>query len=452
MIQERRYSMSIAISEIAGEAVFEDGVRAAKIRIDGEVISSVVLGEASPEQGVIVFPGFMDLHVHAREYPQPDAGDAAALKQWEALCRKETFRSAGAAALNGGVVLYGAMPNDPVPPDNPADYSRKRQVSSASPCPLVLYAAVTHRSEPWDDLPYKVYLDRRPSAVAFDSWHDLDVALARYRGRRIFFHAEDPDLLKKFHSGGPRWTARPPEAEVSAVRKILDLTAKHGLRSHICHVSTEAATHMINQYNRHSETRVSCEVTPHHLFFSVRDGEVAVPNGEAASAGRLLESNPPLRSEADRRFLIEALREGLVDILASDHAPHTLEDKAQGSPGMPHLDTLGAFAGWLVAECGFSLPRIAEVLSTAAGRIIERDLDLPHGRIAPGYAASFTMLGLGGTTLVENGKIRGRGPLKTRCGWSPFSGISLPASVKSTVARGRRYDFQRAEGMERHEL
>ena len=123
------------------------------------------------------------------------------------------------------------------------------------------------------NLPYKVYLDIAPSPVSFTTWADLETALARYRGCRVFFHAEDPETLRKFTGDGPRWKNRPPEAEISAVEKILELTAKLGLHSHICHVSTEKAVSLICDYNRVSEDRVTCEVTPHHLFFSIRDGE-----------------------------------------------------------------------------------------------------------------------------------------------------------------------------------
>ena len=109
---------------------------------------------------------------------------------------------------------------------------------------------------------------------------------------------------------------------------------------------------------------------------------------------------------------------------------------------MPHLDTLGAFAGWLLNECDFSPARIAEILSAAPGLLLAPDLDVPQGRIGTGLSASFTILDTRGWTVVEGASIRGRGPLRTRCGWSPFSGIGLPGSVKATVIRGREYTFE----------
>ncbi len=107
---------------------------------------------------------------------------------------------------------------------------------------------------------------------------------------------------------------------------------------------------LICDYNRVSEDRVTCEVTPHHLFFSIREGNVFAAGAKEIPASALLDCNPPLRPESDRRFLLDALKDGVVDLLASDHAPHTMDDKRSGSPGMPHLDTLGPFSGWLMSE------------------------------------------------------------------------------------------------------
>ena len=127
--------------------------------------------------------------------------------------------------------------------------------------------------------------------------------------------------------------------------------------------------------------------------------------------------------------------------MASDHAPHTLSDKRNGSPGMPHLDTLGAFAGWLLHDCCFTATRIAEVLSTAPSRKLAANLKRQHGTIEPGSHASFTVLDLATSTVVDEGGIKGRGPLKTLCGWSPFIGATFSAAVRTTVVSGKKYSF-----------
>jgi dihydroorotase len=428
---------------VTGRAVFADGIRPAEIIIDPQAGSIISVKELGRDEGTgnLILPGFIDIHVHAREYPQPHDSDSQATARWEAACRKETFLSVGNAAINGGVTLFAAMPNDPIPPDTASAYAEKQGVAASSPCPVIMFASITERSEPWGDVPYKVYLDISPSPVSFTTWVRLENALARYRRCRVFFHAEDPDSLAKFQGNGPRWKTRPPEVEIGAVEKILELTAKLGLHSHICHVSTERAVSLICDYNRVSEDRVTCEVTPHHLFFSIREGDVSAANSREVPASALLDCNPPLRPESDRRFLLDALKEGVVDVLASDHAPHTIDDKRGGSPGMPHLDTLGPFSGWLMNECGFSPVRIAEILSAGPAKLFGKDLDLPHGAIETGYAASLTLLDDKGVTLVEGDQIKWRGPLRTLCKWSPFEGIPLPARVAGTIVRGKQYLF-----------
>ena len=174
---------------IKGRAVFADGIRLSQVLVDPEAGSIVSVSEldSDKDRGHLLFPGFIDVHVHAREYPRPNTSNPQAMTRWEATCRKETFRSAGMAAINGGVTLFAAMPNDPVPPDNAEAYREKQRVALSSPCPVILFAAITGHSEPWRDLPYKVYLDIAPSSVSFTNWADLENALARYRGCRVSF-------------------------------------------------------------------------------------------------------------------------------------------------------------------------------------------------------------------------------------------------------------------------
>lgn len=431
----------VKLEFISGQAVFPNGTRPVTIAIEDGLIKYVEDAGHDEQDAGLIFPGFVDIHVHAREYPRPADNNPSALAQWEAVCRKETFSSAGKAAINGGVTLFAAMPNDPSPPDGPQSYARKLELSSSSPCPVILFAAVTERSDPWTDIPYKVYLDPRPSPISFCAWRDLKNTVARYGGCRVFFHAEDPEFIEKLGTGGPRWKIRPPQAEIRAVDQILELTARHGFYSHICHVSTQRTVELIADYNRNSSLPVTCEATPHHLFFNISEEGVFGGGRKLDLPPELLDSNPPLRTEPDRLFMLDALKYGLVDVLASDHAPHTMEDKKNGAPGIPHLDTLGPFVGWLIKECSFSPSRICEILSATPGRIMSRDVDQPRGSIEKGFSASFTVLDLSRSSVVEDAEIRGRGHLQTRCSWSPFSGISLPAIVTSTVVNGREYTF-----------
>ncbi len=144
--------------------------------------------------------------------------------------------------------------------------------------------------------------------------------------------------------------------------------------------------------------------------------------------------NPPLRSIEDRKLMLAALREGTLDYLATDHAPHTLEEKSRGISGQPHLDTYGEFVTWLILEQGFTAQQVAAFCSENPGRFrtIPTQRPLRFGRIEPGNTASLTVLNLARPTTVR------RGDLKTKCGWSPFEGVTFPGSVEAVFLRGQR--------------
>ena len=131
--------------------------------------------------------------------------------------------------------------------------------------------------------------------------------------------------------------------------------------------------------------------------------------------------------------MLEALRDGTLDYLATDHAPHTLEEKATGVSGQPHLDTYGAFVTWMMAEAGFTPERIAAVCCENPGEFVN-PYSAPRrfGHIAPGYTAALTVLNLARPQRVD------RDSLATKCGWSPFEGVTFPGSVEAVFSDGRQ--------------
>jgi len=138
--------------------------------------------------------------------------------------------------------------------------------------------------------------------------------------------------------------------------------------------------------------------------------------------------------------LLAALRNGELDYLATDHAPHTLEEKesAKCPSGQPHLDTYGPFVTWLIVERGFTPERIAAVCCDNPGQFVNPYTGrLKFGRIEPGYTASLTVLNLERTTKIT------REHLKTKCGWSPFEGLTFPGSVEAVFVRGERVGSER---------
>ncbi len=417
---------------VNARAVVEGSVRAVCLQIDAATGTFAAIGEpeASPDREIpgLVLPGFLDFHVHAREYPLPATlqDDAGALAQHARHLAKEDFESAGEAALRGGVCGIAEMPNNPIPTDNAEVYQAKRALAARAAVPVLPIAAITRNSSPFAEVPYKMMMDGCCGGIAFDDLGAAETTLERYRGQFVIFHCEDPELLRA------RPGERQPLAELRAIERVLEWTTRFGLQSHVAHISTRAGVEAIAAYNRQASSRVSCEVTPHHLCMTREHVCLSEPHlpHSALARGDLLFMNPPLRSEDDRRFLLAGLKSGLVDMLATDHAPHTLEDKAAGSPGLAHLDTLGAFACWMLQSGGFTAARLATVMAEEPGRLFSRFLGRPMGRLAAGYAASMVALELETPSTVEAAS------LKTRCGWSAFEGWTFPGRVAQTWVDG----------------
>ena len=368
------------------------------------------LGEADlvVENGLI-FPGFVDLHVHAREDPSK--------KQ----TYKEDFQTASKAALHGGVVCALDMPNNPEPPVDEKTYLAKKKLAEGKPVDFVLYAGVKPGSTPLSlHVPYKVFMAHSVGDLFFKNFDQLEKTLSLYRGQAVSFHCEDPELISK--------TKRPPEAEISAIGFALFLIQRYELQGNICHCSTKAGIEKIKEAKRKG-VRVTCEVTPHHLYFD----ETLLDNKNR----KWLRVNPPIRTATDRKALLDALREGTIDYLASDHAPHTKHEKDDnqlagetGSAGMPHLDTYGNVVTWLMAEQDFSAKDIARVCAYNPGQFVNQFTQTKYGKITEGYAGSFTVIDPKRPMVVLEKD------LQTKCGWSPFSGVEFPGQVLYTVQKG----------------
>src|SRR5205823_372460 len=216
------------------------------------------------------------------------------------------------------------------------------------------------------------------------SLEQLDQALAPYRGQAVSFHCEDPVLLEQHKSAPTHEARRPPECELSATRFALEMIEKYQLTGKLCHYSVGEGLPLI----RAAKARglpVTAEVTPHHVFF---DTAQITPANRA-----WMQMNPPLRSRIDRLAVLEALRDGTADYLATDHAPHTLAEKERGVSGQPHLDTYGPFVTWLLAQPGFTPERIAALCCANPGAFVNPYTSPErYGRLQPGFVGSLTVL------------------------------------------------------------
>jgi len=367
--------------------------------------------------GCVIFAGFGDLHVHARE-------DVSGREMY-----KEDFASAAAAAIHGGVTHFADMPNNPVAPIDDASYAAKERLSAGAAVHITLYGGIGPGTRPLARVvPYKAFMGPSVGELFFSSPEQLEETIARYRGCNVSFHCEDPLILDASRWAGTHEQRRPAKAEISATRFALQLIEKYELQGKLCHFSTgEGLKDVIAAKAR--GVKVTCEVTPHHLYFD---------DTMLNEANRLwLQMNPPLRGHEDRLAMIEALRTGEIDYLATDHAPHSLEEKGKGTSGVPHLDTYGAFATWLMAEHGFTAQQIGRVCAGNPGRFVRpylpQSFGKGFGRVEEGHVGSLTVLDLKTPYVVT------RASLRTKCGWSPFEGVSFPGSVRHTVVRGRVY-------------
>jgi dihydroorotase len=367
--------------------------------------------------GQIIFPGFGDLHIHARE----DSGQSQVYK--------EDFATISAASLHGGVTHVADMPNNPLAPVDDASYAEKEKLTAKSAVHVTLYAGIGPETGPLTrHVPYKAFMGPSVGDLFFASREQLEGAIAKYRGKNVSFHCEDPAILQENKDAATHEQRRPARAEITATEFALYLIERYGLIGKLCHESTRGGLEKIAAAKARG-VRVTVEATPHHLFFD----DTMLTDGNRLD----LRVNPPLRSREDRLALIAALREGLVDYLATDHAPHTLEEKMKGMSGMPHLDTYGAFATWLMAEHGFSAQDIARVCAYNPGSFVNEFLPRGFGKgfgvIEPGYAGSLTILDPDAPSVIR------REEMKTKCGWSPFEGFALPGRVTYTVLNGKVY-------------
>jgi dihydroorotase len=394
-----------------------DGVRGGQMRIEGGRIVERA-GQIGPPDRVfgddcLIFAGMGDIHIHARED----------VSQRE--IHKECFATASAAALHGGVVHVADMPNNPAAPVDDESFAGKLALVTRANLPVhfTLYAGIGPGTRPLKRrVPYKAYMGPSVGELYFVSLEQLDATLAAYRGLPVSFHCEDPILLARHRDAATHEARRPPACELSAAQFALEMIAKHSLVGKLCHFSVGAGLTQIREAKANG-LAVTAEVTPHHLFFDT---------SMLTEANRLwMQTNPPLRDPADRLALIDALRDGTCDFLATDHAPHSADEKRSGTSGQPHLDTFGPFVTWLMIEQGFRPERIAEICSANPGAFVNQFSTERFGRLLPGYVGSFTVLNLKRPTTVRPETLR------TRCGWSPFTGRTFPGGVEAVMIRGR---------------
>ncbi len=377
------------------------------------------------EDECLLFAGMGDIHIHARE-------DVS-----QKNCYKEDFCSAHEAMINGGVTHAGDMPNNPIPPVDDQSYLAKLKLTEKVNGDIWTYAGIGPGTQPLSfKVPYKVYMGPSIGELFFKDLPTLDQALARYKNQWVSFHCEDPEILESHKAEKTHEERRPVKAEVVATADALMLIEKYGLHGKLCHYSSGEGLNLIRAARKKGQ-KIFIEVTPQHLYYSIdelKDKE-----------HKLFQMNPPIRGNKDKDEMLKALLEGEIDFLATDHAPHTMEEKEKGISGLTGLDTFGPFVTWLILEKKISPELIAKVTAERPGDFFNEFLPswkkyLPAyekygaglGHILPGYRASFTVLNMKKPLLISKQN------LKTKVGHSPFEGVTFPGSVESVFIGGQK--------------
>jgi dihydroorotase len=369
--------------------------------------------------GLDILPGVIDTQVHFRE---------------PGLVHKEDLESGSRAAVLGGVTAVFEMPNTKPNTDSADAIADKlARAKDRMWCDHAFYVGATNHNA--RDL---AELERLPGTAGVKifmgaSTGDLlvseDARLAEVLAsghRRVAIHAEDEARMQARldervtgdASSHPVW--RDDESALLATRRILRLARAARRRIHVLHVTTPAELELLGA----NKDVASCEVTPQHLTLA---GEEAYPR-----LGTLAQMNPPIRSGAHRDGLWHWLNQGVPDVIGSDHAPHTLEEKAvayPGSPsGMPGVQTLLPLLLDHVAQGRLTLQRLIELTSAGAQRLFGI---VGKGRIATGYDADFTVVDLKQRWRIEDAW------LASRSGWSPFTGMEITGRPIGTIVRGQ---------------
>ncbi|MES2452294.1 MAG: dihydroorotase [Pseudomonadota bacterium] len=401
----------------AGPVRADIGVR------DGRIVAIGAAGDAGETidcTGLDILPGVIDTQVHFRE---------------PGLVHKEDLESGSRAAVLGGVTAVFEMPNTKPNTDSAeAIQDKLTRAHHRMWCDHAFYVGATNHNAA-----ALAELERLPGTAGVKifmgaSTGDLlvaeDASLAEVLAsghRRVAIHAEDEarmnaragERVPGDPSSHPVW--RDDESALLATKRILKLARDAGRRIHVLHVTTPAELELLG---RHKDI-ATCEVTPQHLTLA---GEEAYPR-----LGTLAQMNPPIRSGAHRDGLWHWLQQGVPDILGSDHAPHTLEEKGKPYPdspsGMPGVQTMLPLMLNHVAEGRTTLARVIDLTSAGPQRVFGI---VGKGRIAIGYDADFSIVDLKARWTIEESW------LASRSGWSPFTGMTLTGRPIGTVVRGQR--------------
>lgn len=399
------------------------GVRAGKIAHIGSIVGSRA-ARVVDCTGLTILPGVIDTQVHFRE---------------PGLTHKEDLETGSKAAVMGGVTAVFEMPNT-----NPNTTSAERLADKIRSARKRMHSDfafwVGGTAENVDELPIlerlpgaagiKVFIGSSTGTLLVEDDETLGRILSKIR-RRSAYHCEDEARLRERMSLRVKGDVashiiwRDAEAALKATKRLVRLAHEHRAPVHVLHVSTADEIEFLKDH----KDVASVEVTPHHLTLVAPDCYQRL--------GAYAQMNPPVRDEVHRAGIWNGVTQGIADILGSDHAPHTREEKDHAYPethsGMTGVQTLVPTMLDHVNKGKLSLQRFVDMTSAGPARLFGI---AEKGRIAVGYDADLTIVDMKRTETITNNWIA------SRVGWTPYDGVAVTGWPVGTIVRGETVMWQ----------
>ena len=402
----------------AGRGIADVGVRAGKIVAVGD-LSQASAGETFDATGLTVLPGVIDSQVHFRE---PGL-------EW-----KEDLETGSQCAVLGGVVAVFEMPNtEPTTTDPEALADKLVRARHRMHCDHAFYVGGTHENAAFlgelERLPgccgIKVFMGASTGTLLVQDDEGVEQVL-RHINRRAAFHSEDEYRLadRRPLARTGDWTSHPEvrdaQSAIQSTERLVRIAKGLGKRIHVLHVTTAQEVEFLAAH----KDVASVEFTPQHLTLTA-------PEAYERLKG-FAQMNPPIRDEFHQQGLWRGIASGVADVLGSDHAPHTREEKARPYPaspsGMPGVQTLVPIMLTHVAEGRLSLERFVDLTSHGVQRVFGL---ADKGRLAVGYDADLTIVDLKARRTIRHED------MATRSGWTPFDGFEAKGWPMATIVRGK---------------